>query len=200
MGMVPEESIDVKMKIGFLSMIMRRKPLPLAHLLHSALLLTCHLYVPHTGCHSDKLWAWILGVPQVFNLHQSLYFSRKTSLKFQVMYQKGNLESWPFPKLETSSSSKEQRWESRGLTYQSWLRYLFCFWPWLSTLGLQSLAIHFVVSEKEKNLLSSSLGPVFQPQLCSYLSGIATLYSRWTVTIMYYILFHGHVPSGCKAN
>lgn len=109
MGMVPEESIDVKMKIGFLSMITRRKPLPPAHPPHSALLSTCHLYIPHTGWHSDKLWACILGVPQVFKLHQSLCFSRKTSLKFQVVYQKGNLESWPFPKLETSSSSKEQR-------------------------------------------------------------------------------------------
>lgn len=109
MGMVPEESIDVKMRIGFLSMITRRKPLPPAHPPHSALLSTCHLYIPHTGWHSDKLWACILGVPQVFKLHQSLCFSRKTSLKFQVVYQKGNLESWSFPKLETSSSSKEQR-------------------------------------------------------------------------------------------
>lgn len=43
MGIVPEASIDVKMMIGFLSMIMRRKPLPLAHLPHSALFLTTTL-------------------------------------------------------------------------------------------------------------------------------------------------------------
>lgn len=43
MGILPEVSIDVKMKIGFLSMIMRRKPLSLAHPPNSSLLLTTTL-------------------------------------------------------------------------------------------------------------------------------------------------------------